>query len=301
MNYSQAINFIVKRRNDEVAAANAFYRALMQDNEQFRLAELAVRSAELEYAKGKVSREVLSGLYRKRNAIVSELGVKNMLSPKPHCELCNDTGWVSGKICVCAKRLALNSNDEFIAFPLHTFDDIDYSLFKDEKQKAFTQKVVKALSTISRKGKSAKIRNINLLGNTGTGKTFLASCFAGEASASGQTVVFITAFNLVERARVYHTTFDSSRESALQPLLDCDILAVDDLGTETMLNNITKEYLYLVINERQIRGKTTLITSNLTIDEIGARYGERIASRLFNKQTSLNCEFCFSDIRKTTL
>ena len=81
------------------------------------------------------------------------------------------------------------------------------------------------------------------------------------------------------------------------PYLDCDLLAIDDLGTEAIYKNVTLEYLYMVINERQIAGKHTLITSNLSVNRLAERYGERIASRILDKKTCYAAEFSGKDIR----
>ena len=114
----------------------------------------------------------------------------------------------------------------------------------------------------------------------------------------GRTVVFVTAFTFLNRALSYHTSFDQGRADMLTPLLDCDVLIIDDLGTESVLKNVTAEYLYLVVNQRQLRGLTTVITSNLSVDGVAARYGERIASRLFDRTLCYTAEFDFADIRK---
>ncbi len=70
-------------------------------------------------------------------------------------------------------------------------------------------------------------------------------------------------------------------------MLDCDVLVIDDLGTESTLKNVTKEYLYTVINERWLHGKTTVITTNLTPAELMNRYGESIASRILDKNKAI--------------
>ena len=95
----------------------------------------------------------------------------------------------------------------------------------------------------------------------------------------------------------YHTTFDSQKNSILEPFLTCSCLIIDDLGTEPILKNVTKEYLYLIINERMVNDKSTIISTNLTPDQIIDRYGERIFSRLFNKTNCLKLEFTSSDLR----
>ena len=136
------------------------------------------------------------------------------------------------------------------------------------------------------------------MGKPGTGKTFLASCMANTIMQRGYSVVFLTAFETVERMLKYHTTFDATKTTYLAPLLDCDLLIIDDLGSEGIYRNVTVEYFFHVINERRLANKTTLITSNLTVNEIGIRYGERTASRLFDKSACYTREFTFADARK---
>jgi len=113
--------------------------------------------------------------------------------------------------------------------------------------------------------------------------------------------MFLTAFEAVERMLKYHTTFDATKFSYLAPMLDCDVLIIDDLGSESMFKNVTVEYFFHVINERRLANKTTVITSNLTVDEIGIRYGERTASRLFDKSACYTAEFNFADSRKINI
>ena len=107
----------------------------------------------------------------------------------------------------------------------------------------------------------------------------------------------MTAFGLNNTSLKYHTTFDNTKSSILEPLLTCDVLVIDDLGTEPINKNVTLEYLYLVINERQLAGKPTIITTNLTPDGVINRYGERIFSRINNKLISLNIKLDGQDMR----
>ncbi len=298
MDYGKAINYIIARRSNELAAAETFFRELMSSSEEFRSIELSVRAAELSFARGLVERTQLDSLYAQRAAIVNSLGAKDKLSPPPHCNKCNDTGRKpSGEYCDCVKRLAFSQKSDNIELPFHSFDEIKPELFDEKGREVFT-KAAADLQAIAQKSDAAKRKNINLVGSSGTGKTFLASCFAEASSAIGRTVVFITAFSFVERALAYHTTFDASKSEHLMPLIESDVLIIDDLGTESIFKNVTLEYLYHVINERQLKGKTTFITSNLTINEFAARYGERIASRLFDKRLCYTREFVYTDVRK---
>ncbi len=298
MTYSDAINLILSRRSDDLASADAFFKELLSSNEKFREAELAVREAELAVAYGKADKSVLAPLYKTRDEVVSSLGVSDKLYPAPRCKRCNDTGRVNGKYCSCVKTLALSSNKDNIEFDLHPFSSVDASLFNNDE---IFVRTAKELELIAKKGEYAQKKNINLLGATGTGKTFLASCFAYESLEQGRTVTFITAFSFVSKTLAYHTTFNSHKEEHIAPLIESDILIIDDLGTESIFKNVTLEYLYHVINERQLNGKTTVITSNLTIDQLAVRYGERIISRLFDKKLCYAREFTAPDARKIKL
>jgi DNA replication protein DnaC len=106
--------------------------------------------------------------------------------------------------------------------------------------------------------------------------------------------MFSTAFALNDECRKYHFSLPSK----VNEFMDCDVLIIDDLGTEPLLKNITLEYLFNIINLRQKRYKPTLISTNLSLDDILNRYDDRIFSRLSNKITSLTIPFNGIDMRK---
>lgn len=297
MTYKKALSIITDRRREALTEAAVFYRTLMLDNAEFREAELALREAELDNAYGKTTASDVERLREKRNDVVAKLNVADKLVPKPVCSVCNDTGRVENHYCSCVKKLAFEQADGLIELPLHSFSEIDFSLFEGDAKASF-RAVANDLAIICQKGDAAKRKNVNLLGSTGTGKTFLVSCMAHEYLERDKTVVFLTAFSFVSRLLAYHTAKLTDKNEIMLPLIDCDALIIDDLGTESIFRNVTVEYLYSVINERQIRGKSTIITSNLSIDEIAVRYGERIASRLFDKRLCYTRELSFADIRK---
>ena len=125
-------------------------------------------------------------------------------------------------------------------------------------------------------------RNLLFYGDTGVGKTFLTNCIARELLDASHTVIYLTAFHLVDILQ--NNTFgnddmDDSDENMFHYILDCDLLIIDDLGTE--LNNafITSQ-LFLCINERLLARKSTIISTNLSLDELQNEYSERIFSRL---------------------
>lgn len=297
MNYRQAIEFVASRRRDDEAEALAFYKRLMSENAEFHELETALRLAELGLARGKTSEKEVEKLREKREKLIDKLGVRDRLFPPYRCPDCHDTGLTAdGKPCKCASALTVTERNDNIELPLRDFSELDLGLFGENA--GVVGRVAADLKTIADKGNSAVRKNIDLIGKAGTGKTFLASCFANECLKNGRTVVFITAFSLVRRALDYHTSFGDNRKDGFTPLLEADVLIVDDLGTESTYKNVTLEYLYHVINERQLRGKTTFVTSNLSLDGIAKKYGERIASRLFDRKICYATEFNFADVRK---
>ena len=121
----------------------------------------------------------------------------------------------------------------------------------------------------------------------------MLECVANEMLKQQKVVCFKTAFELNELARLYHIgkSFDFS------DCLTADILMIDDLGTEPILKNVTKEYLYNIINTRQMNNLPTFISTNLSPDNLLERYDERIYSRLANKNLSINIQLTSGDKR----
>lgn len=297
MDYKKAIETVVKRRADELYAARLLFERALEQNAELNKTEKEIKRLTLLSAKGeKTDAQALTKLKTKKRELLSAMGItEKMLSPAPHCPVCGDKGLdQSGKICSCVKSLAINDGEN-IGLPLHKFSDADFKLYGENKGR--NEEVFITLKKILEKYPNNKKRNIVLLGGTGTGKTFLAGCAAEYMLARGQSVTAVTAFDFVQRAMNYHTTFDDKKQSYIRPLLDSSLLIIDDLGTESVFKNITLEYIYTVINERMYKNKLTLITSNLSADAILSRYGERIYSRLFDKALSYPAALSGDDLR----
>lgn len=203
------------------------------------------------------------------------------------CTKCKDTGKVEGKPCSCFNRrvselLVKESGAGFEI--LKHFADSDFSKFeRPEEIKKVYQVFEKILDGLDK----TKYKNFLIQGDSGVGKTFLLSAIAGESIERGHTMFFVTAFNLNALMLKYHTTFEQDRIKFLAPIFESDVLIIDDLGTEQILRNITKEYLLEILKTRVIEGKHTFISTNLSLDGIIDRYGERIFSRMVDKSNSL--------------
>jgi DNA replication protein DnaC len=139
-----------------------------------------------------------------------------------------------------------------------------------------------ALRFIDRIGKEDN--NLFIFGSTGVGKTFLTHCIAKEVLARSWSALYFTAGDLFEL--IADATFgrNGRNSSHLETIYACDFLTIDDLGTE-LTNNLVATGFYQVLNERILRQKSTIISTNLPMQEISARYSERIFSRMTSHYT----------------
>ncbi len=232
----------------------------------------------------------LETLRKEKMAVLAKLKLKpSDLKPKYSCQNCGDTGFINGRFCDCYKK---KRNAELIkAFGLSAnsecdFDKFDTKICKNAKQAENLQKIAEILTKWSDKYPNNAKNNIIIAGKTGVGKTYLSSCLANEFMKKDKNVCFVSAFDLNESFLKYHTSFDKDKSSWLEPFIGADILFIDDLGTEPVLKNVTKNYLYLIISERERFNRPIVITTNLMLDELNNRYDERICSRLCNKRNS---------------
>ncbi len=287
--------FMLKRIRAQ-EKADDFVLALRQ-NEEFDRLYSAYNKTQLEYLKSKYEEENLTlkfDLQELKGKIDSYLKAHNIdkanLTPKYDCPICNDTGVVGGRICNCLKNALaeklsakISSQNQF-----KSFADCDLNIMSEDDQKTCN-----LLKTWCKKYPQVSKINICLVGGAGTGKTFLLECVANEMIKTGQAVCFKTAFELNELARLYHI----GKSYDFADCLNADILLIDDLGTEPILKNVTKEYLYNLINTRQVNNLPTFISTNLDQGKLLDRYDERIYSRLANKNLSLNIQLTGSDKR----
>ena len=123
--------------------------------------------------------------------------------------------------------------------------------------------------------------NLFLYGNVGVGKTFLSNCIANKVLNSGRSVIYVTAFSLFDIIqRFVFEKLPNSREE-YQTLFNCDLLIIDDLGTE-LGNSFTTSQFFMCINERLLRRKSTIISTNLSLNQLLDQYSERSFSRISN-------------------
>jgi DNA replication protein DnaC len=235
------------------------------------------------------------------NATKTELLVKeglptDYLQMRFQCNKCQDTGYIGKVKCNCFKQAiadlmysdsnikSIISNENFSKFSFRFYSDdyVDESLGLSPLSNM--QKVVAGCKNFVRHF-NKNHDNLLLHGNTGVGKTFLANCIAKELLDSGYTVIYLTAFRLFDILEKHKFSKDEDSSLAASNqfdyILECDLLIIDDLGTE-LNNSFTNSQLYLIINERLLRQKSTIISTNLSLPNINTTYGERIFSRIIS-------------------
>ncbi len=292
MDLKTAANLIRSEYAARCAKAEEAYRRLLLTSDALYEAEKAVRAATLD---GKSAKEIKS-LEAKKAEILGKLGRKESeFSPAPRCKICGDSGYTSNGFCECVRRRA-SRETQGKALPAFSFSNCDASYFGDDVP--MLENAYGTMKIFCNKFPTTKNLNILLFGSVGTGKTCLAAAVGNELEKRGYSVVFLTAFRFNDTCLKYHTSFEANRADMLNALIDSDLLIIDDLGTESILKNVTLEYLYTVVNERMNLGKHTLITTNLIPEQLEARYGERTFSRLFTQRVCLSVALQGEDLRK---
>ena len=231
---------------------------------------------------------------------------KDFLQPVYTCAVCRDEGYLydpSRRMCDCMKqeyhrRLLLESG---IAGDSCTFEKFDETLFDDtEDERGVSQRKAAVLirdvcETYATSFPNTATRDLLLMGKSGLGKTFMLQCIARRVSERGHLPVYATAYRLFETARRAYMENDSEIMSSF---LNADLLLIDDLGTEPLMNNVTVTQLFNLLNERQMAGRHTVISTNLAMSELQERYTERISSRFLDATGCRRLVFIGADIRR---
>ena len=275
--YQRAVKEITDRRRDDLDEGLAVWRAALAKDQKLKAAHAAYQTEAI-----KKAQKLPNDIEKARAALAKEAkrcGVtKDKVEPPCRCDKCRDTGYVNGRYCKCVIKRVIQSDGENLVLP-----QVDFAAAKKTAPKAISKLYAQAETYIAEYPDCKKPFFV-MVGSSGTGKTVLAAAIATELMSRGAATVTVSAFDFVKRAKDYHTQFAIEDYTDLfTPMLDSDVLVIDDLGTETMLKNITREYLYTLINERWLRKKNTIITTNLSPNQILERYGEAIYSRMCDK------------------
>lgn len=211
------------------------------------------------------------------------------------CPECQDTGYIDGKKCRCFKKeeirlLYSQSNIEEVLLR-ENFDSFSYEYYDDRVVIPEIQMTVadymrqvhtwckEYVENFEKKG-----GNLIFTGSTGVGKTFLTNCIAKALIDQYQSVIYLSSNDLFDvfSKNKFHYDTEEEMKDMYQYILDCDLLIIDDLGTE-LNNTFVSSQLFYCINERLLRKKSTIISTNLSMTMLRDTYSDRISSRIISQ------------------
>lgn len=242
--------------------------------------------------------EALAALRRENLALQDQLAAlldqggfpPDALEDTPLCPLCGDRGWRGSAMCSCLEALCrqeqvrelsslLNLGEQsFDSFRLDYYDRQVWPDFKRSPRENMEFVLSNCRSYAELFG-SYPYKNLFLYGNPGLGKTFLSACIARVVAEAGHSVVYDTASNLFARFEARKFSRDDEAGGDVQRYLRCELLILDDLGSE-FASPLVQASLYEVVNTRLAQGQRTVISSNLNMAAIRQRYTPQLASRL---------------------
>lgn len=251
-------------------------------------------------------------LQAQRAELLHTLGYEpDALDPTPACTKCGDSGWAGAEMCTCLKELCAQEQMKSLTALLNltdeqNFDRLRLDVYSDQPWQGVhrsprenMKRVVTVCEGFARRFPDYPLHNLLLSGSTGLGKTFLSGCIAREVSSRGYSVVYDTAISLFSTFEAKKFSRDLGQERQARDdtrrYLNCDLLILDDLGSE-LTTPLAQSTLYEVVNSRLQGGKHTIISTNLSMEQIGARYTPQVVSRLAGAYQELI--FYGDDIRR---
>lgn len=318
--YDMAYGIIDERRRNANSVAQRhteeIYRVIPEIEEISRKltsCSIGAAKAVLKGANAKEEIQRLSAIsldLQKRQAkLLTENGYPvDYMEPEYTCPVCNDTAFVEKDsktvYCDCFLKLLIECSCEQInklsPLSLSTFDtfSLDYYPY-DSNQDGVSpySRMSKILNFCINYAKSFKGEGKSILmrGATGLGKTHLSLAIANEVLKKGYYAVYISAPSILSKLESLHFNYDNREEEQLiQTLTDCDLLIIDDLGTE-FLTPFSKSTIYNIFNNRLLKRKPMIINTNLTVRELQDVYSQRFVSRVIGECDRL--DFIGKDIR----
>lgn len=299
-----ANRFLLESRKQQVWEAIPEHKQL---SESVSSVSVACARRMLEGDEGALSRlhEKLAEIAARQKQLLREHGFPaDYLDPVYQCPDCQDTGFLpsgeghSKEKCHCFRQQELSilyaqSNiQEMIA--RENFSTLSYAYYQEDDLRRF-----EAAVDISKKfiqNFKDIYQNLFFYGTVGTGKSFLSGCIAAQLLQYGHSVIYFSASGMFDTLARY--SFDRKEKEALADFYDdfysCDLLIIDDLGTE-ITNSFVTSQLFSCLNERNLRRKSTLVSTNLSLEELRDRYSDRIFSRISSGFTL--CKLTGPDIR----
>ncbi|HIU87968.1 MAG TPA: ATP-binding protein [Candidatus Avilachnospira avistercoris] len=259
-------------------------------------------------------REESAGLISEKKRLLKENGYpEDYLEPVYECPCCRDTGYVGTEKCSCLRKMESELIYMSSGLPKilkkENFEHFDLSVFDDEKtlselapklvitQRGYMEEIVlpKVQSFLTSFFKNGA-ENLLMTGPSGTGKTFLSNCIANEAIERCRGLLYESAAEMFEKfsKESFRHGEDEALSGRIKEIYDCELLIIDDLGTE-VASAFTESRLFMLLTHRLKTGRSTIISSNLSLNQMSRIYGERIVSRIMESYVLI--PFYGSDLR----
>lgn len=266
------------------------------------ISELSVRQAHKlldgDDAALTVLRNDLHLLFEEKRLLLEQEGYpEDYLELSYTCPDCQDTGYIGDEKCHCFKKAMIDflytqSNLQEV-LEKENFSTLSMEYYSENHKDPLTGRTSReAMETAVRASRDfvmsfqREFRNLLFYGDTGVGKTFLTHCIAGELLEQTFSVIYFTASQLFDIFAKKQFDKDEAAMLDYEHVYDCDLLIIDDLGTE-FSNTFTTSQLFVCLNERLLRKKPTIISTNLSLDDLNMLYSERVFSRITSAYTVL--------------
>lgn len=220
------------------------------------------------------------------------------LEPVYDCPDCKDTGYINGIKCHCFKQAVITMLYEQSGIrdmlESENFSSLSYEYYQGEDLARFKNTVLTCKNFIN--NFNSDYHNLFFYGTVGTGKSFLSGCVAKELIENGHSVIYFSAAGLFDTLSKFKFDYKNADElhKEYEDLFQCDLLIIDDLGTE-YTNNLVNSELFSLINDRHLRQKAVIISTNLSLEDFRNRYSDRIFSRITSNYEI--CKITGPDIR----
>ncbi len=244
---------------------------------------------------------MLSDISAEKKQLLKDAGYDDdFISIRYICPDCRDTGYISGRKCHCFEQKLINfyysRSGIYEKLKEENFDTFSFDMFQGPALNRIKDNYLKAREFTERF--ADEYRNMLFYGGVGCGKTFLSNCIAKELIDRGVAVVYVSAiafFDILSAQRFRRSDTEERVElPKYRALFECPLLIIDDLGTEIESQAVSSE-LFDVLNERDLKARSTIISTNLSVEGIKDRYSERSISRLLGNYEL--CKFEGSDLR----